>query len=118
MKGQTAGLIMLKELGQGTGYIYYVAVLPEFRRQEVGGRLVDDALSYFVSRGTSMVYATVEEDNVPSLSLFHSKGFAESSDAEMARIHGHLRSLYMRYEMRVVTGEVVLRKDLGEPKGP
>jgi ribosomal protein S18 acetylase RimI-like enzyme len=111
--GTAVGLIMLKELGEGTGYVYYVAVLPEFRRRQVGGRLLDDALAHFGSKGLSVVYATVEEDNAASLSLFHSRGFTETSSGEMAKVYGRFRSLFMMLEMQVVAGEVVLRKDLG-----
>ncbi len=111
--GATAGLIMLKELGEGVGYVYYVAVLPEFRRKEVGGRLLDDALAHFTSRGASSVYATVKGDNAVSLSLFHSRGFLETSFGEMSKLHGRLRSAYMMLEMQAVAGEVVLGKDMG-----
>lgn len=118
--GATAGLIMLKELGEGVGYVYYVAVLPEFRRREVGGRLLDDALGHFASREVGSVYATVEEDNAASLSLLHSRGFLETGFGEMSKLHGGLRSAYMMLEMQAVAGEIVLRKDLGtqwgEPK--
>jgi ribosomal protein S18 acetylase RimI-like enzyme len=111
--GATAGLIMLKELGEGVGYVYYVAVLPEFRRKHVGARLLDDALAYFTSRKLGTVYATVEEDNEPSLSLFHSRGFMETGYGEMSKLYGRLRSAYMMLEMQVIAGEVVLRKDMG-----
>jgi ribosomal protein S18 acetylase RimI-like enzyme len=111
--GTAAGLIMLKELGEGTGYVYYVAVLPEFRRRKVGGRLLDDALAHFASNKLSTVYATVEEDNAASLSLFRSRGFVETSSGEMAKEYGRFKSLFMMLEMQVVAGEVMLRKDLG-----
>jgi ribosomal protein S18 acetylase RimI-like enzyme len=111
--GVTAGLIMLKELGEGIGYVYYVAVLPEFRRRQVGGRLLDDALAHFASRGVSSVYATVEEGNAASLSLFHSRGFLETGFSEMSKLFGRLRSAYMMLEMQAVAGEVVMRKVMG-----
>ena len=111
-----AGLIMLKELGEKVGYIYYVAVRPEFRRKEVAGRLVDDALGYFASRGDSMVYATVEEDNLASFSLFNSRGFAATSFGDISRAHGRLKARYMMFEMRVVAGEVMLLKTLQATK--
>jgi len=111
--GATAGLIMLKELGEGIGYVYYVAVLPEFRRREVGSRLLDDALAHFKSREVGSVYATVREGNAASLSLFHSRGFLKTGFGEMSKLHGRLRSVYMMLEMQAVAGENVLRKDLG-----
>ena len=112
--GKTVGLIMLKELGEGIGYVYYMTVLPEFRRKGVGGRLLDDALAHFTSRGVSYVFATVEEDNAASLSLFHSRGFVKTGFGEMSKLYGRLRSAYMMLEMQAVAGEVVLCKDLVE----
>ncbi|HVP22983.1 MAG TPA: GNAT family N-acetyltransferase [Conexivisphaerales archaeon] len=111
--GHVVGLSMLKDLGGGVGYVYYLAVLPEFRGRKVGGRLLDDALAQFSSQGDARVYATVEEDNGPSLSLFESRGFVETSYDEMSRIHGRLKSVYMMYEMQAVAGEVVLCRQLG-----
>jgi ribosomal protein S18 acetylase RimI-like enzyme len=110
--GATAGLIMLKELGEGLGYVYYVAVLPEFRRKGIGGRLLDDALVHFASKKASSVYATIETDNEASLSLFHLKGFRETSFGEMSKLHGRLKSAYLMLEMQAVAGEVVLRTDI------
>jgi ribosomal protein S18 acetylase RimI-like enzyme len=112
LNGITVGLAMLKELGKEVGYIYYLAVLPEFRRRRVGSKLVDDALSLFASRGASCVYATVELDNEPSMSLFRSKGFVETRFEDMSNLHGRLRAVQMMYEMRAAAGEVVLRKAL------
>jgi len=112
LEGRAVGLDMLKEVGEGIGYVYYLAVLPEFRRRRIGGRLLDDALSLFASQGESCVYATVEEDNEPSLALFRSRGFVEVGFDDMVRLHGRLRSVYMLHEMTAVTGEVVLRRKL------
>ena len=74
-EGEDVGLIMLKVLAEGAGYVYYVAVPPRFRRQGIGGRLLDDAISHFASRAVRDVYASVEEDNLESKTLFGSRGF-------------------------------------------
>ena len=66
---------MLKVLSEGPGYVYYVAVPPRFRRQGIGGRLLDDAVSRFAKMGVRDVYASVEEDNLESKTLFGSRGF-------------------------------------------
>jgi len=110
--GEYAGLIMIKELGEGAGYVYYVAVPPRFRRQGVGGRLLDDALSLFAAKGIRDVYASVEEDNVESKNLFGSRGFEGVEGSKMAAKYGRIRSLLMYREMTVVPGELLLGKSL------
>jgi ribosomal protein S18 acetylase RimI-like enzyme len=112
-QGEDAGLIMLKVLAEGAGYVYYVAVPQRFRRKGVGGSLLDDALSRFERRGVLDVYASVEEDNAGSKALFGSRGFEEVDGSEMAERYGRLRSLLMYREMMVVPGEVLLGKRLG-----
>jgi ribosomal protein S18 acetylase RimI-like enzyme len=111
-EGEDAGIIMLKVLAEGAGYVYYVAVPPRFRRQGVGGRLLDDAVSQFAQRGVNDVYASVEEDNVESRNLFGSRGFERVEGSEMAERYGRLRSLLMYREMMVVPGELLLGKRL------
>jgi ribosomal protein S18 acetylase RimI-like enzyme len=110
--GEDAGLIMLKELGDGAGYVYYVAVPPRFRMRGIGGRLLDDALSLFAEKGVGDVYASVEEDNAGSKRLFASRGFERVQGSKMAAKYGRIRSLLMYREMTVVPGEVLLGKRL------
>ena len=112
LEDSAVGLIMLKEIWEGTGYIYYLAVLPEFRKRGIGGALLDEALTRFSSKGMSSVYASVEEDNMPSLSLLHSKGFMKTDFGDMSRLHGRLTALRVMSRMQTVPGEEVLRKAL------
>jgi ribosomal protein S18 acetylase RimI-like enzyme len=111
-EGEDAGLLMLKMLGEGAGYVYYVAVPPRVRRQGIGGRLLDDALAYFVKRGSRYAYASVEEENVESKTLFVSRGFERLQGSEMATRYGRIRALLMYREMMVVPGELLLGKRL------
>ncbi len=117
-EGEDAGLIMLKMLAEGAGYVYYVAVPPRFRRKGVGGRLLDDALSQLGQRGAQDAYASVEEDNVESKTLFGSRGFQRVQGSEMAERYGRIRSLLMYREMMVVPGEILLGKrlDVGQTR--
>jgi ribosomal protein S18 acetylase RimI-like enzyme len=112
-EGEDAGLLMLKTLDGGAGYVYYVAVPPRFRRQGIGGELLDDAVSHFAQRGVRDVYASVEEDNVESKTLFGSRGFEKLQGSEMATRYGRIRALLMYREMMVVPGELLLVKHLG-----
>jgi len=117
-EGEDAGLIMLKVLAEGAGYVYYVAVPPRFRRQGIGGRLLDDAVSQFLKMGVQDVYASVEEDNLESKTLFGSRGFERVEWSGLAKRYGRLRSLLMYREMTVAPGELLLGKRLGSaPKG-
>jgi len=111
-EGEDAGLLMLKRIAQGAGYVYYVAVPPRFRRRGVGGRLLDDAISYFARSEVRDVYASVEEDNIESRTLFGSRGFERVQGAEMAKRYGRVRALLMYREMTVVPGELLLGKRL------
>jgi ribosomal protein S18 acetylase RimI-like enzyme len=117
-EGEDAGLAMLKMLGEGAGYVYYVAVPPRFRRKGIGGRLVDDAISHFVQKGVQDIYASVEEDNLESKTLFGSRGFEKISWSEMAERYGRLRSLLMYREMTVAPGEIILGKRLDSASKP
>jgi ribosomal protein S18 acetylase RimI-like enzyme len=112
-EGEDAGLLMLKMLAEDAGYVYYVAVPPRFRRRGVGGRLLDDALALFAKRGALYAYASVEEENLGSKTLFSSRGFERLKGSEMAARYGRLRALLMYREMTVVPGELLLGKRLG-----
>ena len=118
-EGEDAGLIMLKRLAEGAGYVYYVAVPPSFRRQGIGGRLLDDAVACFAQMSVLDVYASVGEDNLESKTLFGSRGFERLKGSEMAERYGRIRSLLMYREMTVVPGEILLGKRLdAAQKGP
>jgi GNAT superfamily N-acetyltransferase len=110
---EDAGVVMLKMLGdERAGYVFYVAVAERFRGQGIGGRLLDDAMAYFVAVSARYVYASVEEDNTESKALFHSRGFKELKGAEMAARYGRIRALLMYREMMVVPGELLLCKQI------
>jgi ribosomal protein S18 acetylase RimI-like enzyme len=110
--GRPVGLVMLKTLEQDAGYVYYIAVAKAHRRTGVAKLLLEDALRRFVDSGLKEVYASVEEDNEPSEKLFASEGFIPTSFSEVSKNHGSLRTINMYRIMRVVPGEVLLRKAL------
>ena len=74
-EGEDCGLIMLKMLKVGAGYVYYVAVLPKFRGRGIGGKLLDSAIAYFSGTSATDIYASVEHDNIESNILFGGRGF-------------------------------------------
>jgi ribosomal protein S18 acetylase RimI-like enzyme len=110
--GRPVGLVMLKTLEANVGYVYYIAVARAHRRTGVAKLLLVDSLRRFVAAGVKEVYASVEEDNEPSEKLFASEGFTRTSFGEVSKNHGSLRTINMYRIMRVVPGEVLLRKAL------
>ncbi|HXW66548.1 MAG TPA: GNAT family N-acetyltransferase [Thermoplasmata archaeon] len=117
--GQLLGISMLERLVPEVGYVYYIAVASAARRQGVGARLLDDALSLFRGAGVRIVYAAAEEDNRASLSLFRSRGFRPVDRDEPGWREGGLGAWGLRSRMRVVHGEVLLgRRFAPEPVAP
>jgi ribosomal protein S18 acetylase RimI-like enzyme len=112
LSGAPIGLIMLKTLEPRVGYVYYVAVAKAHRKTGVGSMLVKDALAIFKDAGDVEVFASVEEDNLPSERLFAAEGFARTNYGEVSRRHGPLRALNMYRMMVVVPGEVLLHRSL------
>lgn len=110
--GTPVGLVMLKTLEAGVGYVYYIAVARTHRGKGVGRMLLEDALRYFEGAGMREVYASVEGDNVASERLFVSEGFVKTSFGGVSKKYGGFHALDMYRKMVVVPGEVLLRKDL------
>ncbi|HEY6283196.1 MAG TPA: GNAT family N-acetyltransferase, partial [Nitrososphaerales archaeon] len=73
--GKPVGLVMLKTLEENVGYVYYIAVARAHRRSGVAKLLLEDSLRRFVAADMKEAYASVEEDNEPSVKLFASEGF-------------------------------------------
>ena len=116
--GAKVGLIMLKSLSEGPGYVYYVAVAPGFRERGIGGRLLDEAIAYFARAEVEDVYASVEEENAESKALFASRGFERVSGSAMRERYGRIRALLMYQEMMVAPGEMLLGRRLESELGP
>jgi ribosomal protein S18 acetylase RimI-like enzyme len=107
------GLVMLKTLEEGPGYVYYIAVAKADRKKGIGKLLLEDALAHFKKAGVEEVFASVEEDNRPSEALFASEGFTPTSFNKVSKKYGSLHTLNMYREMLVVPGEVLLRRTIG-----
>lgn len=112
VKGQRAGLVMLKDLGNKLGYVYYIAVPEKFRGKGIGGKLLDYSLSFFFDLGMHEVYASIEEDNTESNRLFSSRGFKRTTRGELAKKYGTLNSFVLLRKMVIVPGEMILFKEL------
>src|SRR5216110_3479286 len=110
--GKPVGLVMLKTLEGSVGYVYYIAVAKAHRKKGIAKLLLEDALRIFTASSVEEVFASVEEDNAPSEGLFASEGFTRTSFGEVSKKHGKLHTLNMYNAMRVVPGEVLLRKEI------
>ena len=106
--GKPVGLSMLKVIDGSVGYVFYIAVARGFRRMKVGSRLLDDALDWFRSKGVKEVFAAAEEDNLESIGLFTSKGFARTGYGSLAKKYGRIQALLMYRKMLVVPGEILM----------
>lgn len=108
-----AGASILKKLGE-FGYVYYIAVKRAYRNRGIGALLLDRAIDFFQwSRG---VFASVEEDNIPSLRLFESRGFQRVGFSWLQSKVGLARAVKLYQEMTVVPGEVVLYLECGRQR--
>ncbi len=102
---------MVRKLDARTGYVYYIAVLPEYRGRKIGGKLLDRSISYFSGQGANAIFASlIQEHEEPKL-LFKSRGFIETNFGEVAKKYGNLHAINMYRKMLVVSGEVVVFKE-------
>ncbi|MGA2477353.1 MAG: GNAT family N-acetyltransferase [Spirochaetia bacterium] len=102
-----AGLTMSCMLGQGTGYIYYLAVLPSQRARGVGGVLLDDALDLLQGSGAPEILACVRADNIPSIRLLRSRNFELTGFSELVLSKGLAHAAMLWVRMFVAPGEKV-----------
>ncbi len=109
---QPIGLVLLETLHEGTGYVFYIAVVPSSRKKGIGGLLLDHALEHFVSSGFKRVYAATESENESALRLFYSKGFVRTNFVQVSKLYGFAHALELYRRMVVVPGEVLLVREL------
>ncbi|MDG7001781.1 MAG: GNAT family N-acetyltransferase [Nitrososphaerota archaeon] len=110
-----AGVSMLKKLDSNTGYVYYIAVDPEFRGKKIGSKLLDASLDFFFKEGANSVFASLVQEHDEGNFLFESRGFRRTNFKEVSKRYGSLHAVNMYRKMLVVTGEVVVFKDLVKP---
>ena len=115
--GRIAGVALLEQLAPEVAYVYYLAVGTAFRRRGIGRALLDDALGRFRSEGVEVVYAAVEEDNLPSQRLFRSRGFRVIERTEPNWQTGGLGAQGLRTRMWIVHGELLFGLRLAEHTG-
>ena len=65
------------------GWLYAVAVLPEFRRKNIGTQLVDFAMQALKSKGCKKVNLQIRSTNTKVASFYQSLGFAAEDRLSM-----------------------------------
>ena len=106
------GVAMLKMLDSEKGYIYYIAVLPEYRGKKLGSKLLDYSLRYLLERGSIVVYASLMQEHDEASFLFNSRGFKRTNFGEISKKYGNLHAINLYRKMLVVSGEVVVFKEI------
>lgn len=107
------GLVMMKMLAPGVGYVYYLAISRTERHRGIGGLLLDRCLSYLDSRGARAVLVSVTGGNLPSERLVASRGFHACLFRDLARRFGAAAALRLWMGMTVAPGERVFMKLTG-----
>ena len=62
------------------GFLYHLAVLPEFRRQGLGGELVEQCLAGLAAAGIQKCNALVYNDNAAAQGFWRQLGFNQRED--------------------------------------
>lgn len=75
--GVLAGYVAFEVQPDGAGYLDFLGVSPDFRRNGLGTRLVRAAVASLGRRGATPIHLTVREDNVGARRLYGSLGFTE-----------------------------------------
>ncbi len=111
--GVNVGVVMLKRIDPKIGYVYYIAVSSEYRGRKIGSALLEYSLNYFADLGVDVVFASLTvEHGGESKALFESHGFVETNFGKLSKRYGQLHTINMYRKMLVVSGEVVVYKEL------
>ncbi len=70
------------------GYLFWLAIHPDFRRKGIGESLMQRAIEILIQQKLSVILTTVEKDNTPSRSLFEKLGFTGIKRTEMRKRYG------------------------------
>lgn len=112
------GVVMLKRIDPKIGYVYYIAVSSEYRGRKIGSALLEYSLNYFSDLGADVVFASLTvEHGGESKVLFESHGFVETNFLQVSKRYGKLHALNMYRKMLVVSGELVVYKNLTKSLG-
>jgi ribosomal protein S18 acetylase RimI-like enzyme len=103
---------MTELLDADVAYVYYLFVAAAHRGRGIASTLLDEAIERFAGSGAEVVYAACEEENLPSLRLFSSRGFRTVGRKETGFREGGLGAWGYQSRMRLVRGELLLGRRL------
>lgn len=94
--GYTIGAFVHEQ--PGTAWIIRLGVLPEFRHQGIGEKLVGALLSCLVSKGAFEILLSVSPDNLPARRIYRQYGFhtVERRNNYFGEGEDRLIKLYLR----------------------
>lgn len=78
-EGKLIGVVLATHDGR-KGWINRLAVHPDYRRQGVGKRLIDEAERVLHEQGMQIIAALIEDHNTASLALFQHAGYSDFSE--------------------------------------
>jgi len=67
------------------GFIYHLAVLPEYRQRGVGGQLMDEVETRLRAKGCIRCYLLVMTDNRDALNYYEKRGWQLMNDLPLAK---------------------------------
>lgn len=108
--GNDAGLILVDRITSTMGYVFYIAVSRAYRRQGIGGALLDRAIGIMEEEGMKDIYAVRDEENMAAERLFGSRLFKGVSLHEFSKNYGFWQSRRLRRRMTMVFGETMMRR--------
>ena len=107
-KGKVVGVInwrILRVGGQKIGYLFWLAVLPEYRRMGIAKGLIQEVIKKIQQEaGLAEIYAAIEKHNEPSRRLIESLGFSFISRLDMKKKYG-LRCPRLYFQMMLLPKE-------------
>jgi len=95
------------------GCVLWLAVHPDFRRQNVATELVEAGTNYLLSRHAGSVFASTQRGNSGSLATFRKAGYRRMGFLGLWRIFGWLVFCLYR-KIWFAPGEIVLMHDRAE----
>jgi ribosomal protein S18 acetylase RimI-like enzyme len=108
-----AKLTEFKVGGDKFGCVLWLAVHPDFRRQNVGTELVEVGTNCLLSHHAQAVFASIQRRNSASLATFRKAGFRHTSFLGLWRIFGWRIFCFYR-KIWFAPGEIVLMHDFEE----
>lgn len=70
------------------GWVYYLAVAPERRREELGGRMMAAAEAWLRARGAPKIQLMVRDDNEAALGFYEALGMERQKVVTLGRFLG------------------------------